>query len=182
MPEFNYSFTVPAPRAAVTAFHHGTSVLKHLSPPPIFVQLHRVQPLAENSEATFTMWFGPIPLRWHAIHSNVGSGGFTDTQVTGPLRHWEHTHRFIAVDERNTRVEEQIRYEHATGLKGWFTRLFFNRPALTLLFTYRQLVTRWALRTETQTATVVRPLALLFAALGLLSVILLWADRQRQRK
>lgn len=145
MPTFNYSFTVAAPRPAVTAFHHDTRVLKRLSPPPLFVQLHRFEPLAENAEASFTMWFGPIPLRWRAVHTDVGPGGFTDTQLSGPLARWQHRHRFTALDDRRTQVDEEIRYEHAPGPRGLFTRLFFNRPALTLLFTYRQLVTRRAL-------------------------------------
>lgn len=146
MPTFDYSFIVNAPRPAVTAFHQDTRVLKRLSPPPIFIQLHRFEPLAENSEASFTMWVGPIPLRWRAVHTDVGAEGFTDTQLSGPLARWQHRHRFTALDDSRTHVEEQITYEHAPGLKGGFTHLLFNRPALTLLFTYRQLVTRWALR------------------------------------
>ena len=146
MATFNYSFTVAVPRPAVTAFHHDTRALKRLFPPPIIVELHHFEPLAENAEASFTMWFGPIPLRWRAVHTDVSPEGFTDTQLTGPLARWQHTHRFVAVDDEHTRVEEHINYEHEPGLKGLFTRLLFNRPALTLLFSYRQLVTRWALR------------------------------------
>ena len=145
MPTFEYAFTVGAPRPYVTAFHQDTRTLSRLSPPPIFIQLHHFEPLAENAEASFTMWFGPVPVRWRAVHTEVGPEGFTDTQLSGPLRRWQHTHRFTAIDEGHTLVEERIRYEHAAGLRGLFTRLLFNRPALTLLFSYRRFVTRRAL-------------------------------------
>ncbi len=142
MPAFTYSFTVNAPLSAVSAFHHDTRVLKKLSPPPIFVQIHQFEPLSENSQAQFTLWVGPIPLRWQTIHTQVGPAGFTDTQLRGPLKQWQHTHRFSAVSTSQTLVNERIVYEHNNGFKGVITRLLFNKPALWLLFTYRMWATR----------------------------------------
>jgi len=181
MPTFTYSFTVPAPRPAVAAFHRDTRVLKRLSPPPIFIQLHRFEPLAENSEASFTMWFGPIPLRWRAVHTGVGPEGFTDTQLAGPLDRWQHKHRFTALDGGHTRIEEHIIFEHAPGFKGTFTRLFFNRPALTLLFTYRQLVTRLALREQAPAGTRRRWPTALVAVFALFLIIRLWSRFRQWR-
>lgn len=148
MPEFEYAFKVNAPRDAVIAFHHDSSVLKKLSPPPIFVQLHLFDPLADGAVAEFTMWFGPFPARWQAVHSDVGVDGFTDTQVKGPLRHWRHRHGFQQLSNNLTRISESIVYEHPAGLSGLLTRLVFNRPGLTFLFAYRQLVTRLALEPD----------------------------------
>ena len=142
MPTFDYTFTVNAPVEAVSAFHHDTSVLKKLSPPPIFIQLHRFDPMGEGAIAQFTMWLGPIPLRWQAIHSDVSINGFTDTQQRGPLQSWQHTHRFIADGPDRTTVHEHIEYEHTSGLRGLFTRLLFAKPGLYFLFTYRRLVTQ----------------------------------------
>jgi len=147
MPVFEYEFTVRAPLAAVAQFHHDTRALKRLSPPPLFVQLQRVEPLAEGSVAEFTLWFGPLPLRWQAVHSNVDVlHGFTDVQTRGPLQRWRHTHRFEAVDETaTTRVVEYIEYEHADGWPGVLTRLLFSEPGLRFLFAYRSWVTRRSL-------------------------------------
>lgn len=142
MPEFDYTFTVDVPQAAVVAFHHDTSVLKTLTPPPIFVQIHSYEPLGEGSEANFTMWFGPFPIHWKAIHTNVDENGFTDTQVRGPLKRWQHTHRFSAVSDEVTQVSEHIDYEYEGGIRGLTGRLLFSKPALYLLFTARKLITR----------------------------------------
>jgi ligand-binding SRPBCC domain-containing protein len=96
--------------------------------------------------AEFTLWFGPVPLRWVAVHSNVSAQhGFTDTQQRGPLKAWRHTHRFEAVDASTTHVSEHIEYEYPSGLPGLLAHLLFTPPALSFLFTYRQWVTRRAL-------------------------------------
>ena len=146
MPTFDYTFTVPAPLDAVRLFHHDTLALKKLTPPPIFAQIHDYEPLGEGSRAEFTLWFGPLPLRWLAIHSDVSERGFTDTQARGPLARWQHTHRFTPVDATHTRISEHIEYAYKPGLWGWFTRLLFGRPGLLGLFTARQWLTRWYLR------------------------------------
>lgn len=143
MPTFDFRFTVKAPLRSVSHFHHDTTVLKKLTPPPIFAQIHHYEPLGDGSKAEFTLWFGPIPVRWQAVHSNVSVRGFTDTQVSGPLKSWQHTHRFTAVSTDLTEIHEHIEYSHHDGLKGLFSRLLFAKPALYFLFTARKVITRW---------------------------------------
>ena len=144
---FDHNFTVNAPLAAVAAFHRDARVLPRLTPPPIRVQLHRVDPLGEGAIAAFTLWFGPLPVRWVAVHSQVDTlRGFTDTQRSGPLKFWRHTHAFAALDTSTTRVSEHVEYEHHAGWRGWLSRLLYNRPALEFLFAYRAWVTRRATR------------------------------------
>jgi ligand-binding SRPBCC domain-containing protein len=152
MPIFNYSFTVKAPLAQVSDFHHNTAVLKLLTPPPIFAQIHAFEPLGEGSKARFTLWFGPVPIQWEAVHNNVDQNGFTDTQVRGPLKRWHHTHRFIAINDSTTSVDEHIEYEHHAGLKGLVSRLLFSRLALIFLFTARMLITRRHLQRDRKRA------------------------------
>ena len=142
MPIFDYRFTVAAPQTTVSTFHHDTRILKLLTPPPMFVQIHSFEPLGEGSVANFTIWAGPIPLRWQAVHTQVSPNGFTDTQASGPMRFWQHTHRFRALAPNLTEVHEHIEYQHHAGLRGLFTRLLFNKPGLWALFTARKWITR----------------------------------------
>lgn len=146
MPHFDYVFTVDAPLSAVADFHHSTDILKRLTPPPMFVQIHEFGAMREGMVARFTLWLGPIPLRWRARHENVGPNGFTDVQEEGPLATWRHTHTFSAESPTRSRVHEHIDYTHRPGLPGLFTRLLFSQAGLTGLFTYRRLVTQRALR------------------------------------
>jgi len=146
MPTFDYSFTVPASLAAVQAFHGDTSALKRLTPPPTIVQLHSIEPLAEGSVSKFTLWVGPLPLRWTAVHRNVSPRGFTDVQASGPAAAWAHTHTFTPLPDGRTRIDEHIEYAHKRGLWGIVTRILFSKPNLWLMFSYRRFVTRFHLR------------------------------------
>ena len=148
---FDYQFVVSAPLSAVSDFHHDTGVLKKLTPPPIFVQIHQFEPLADGAVAEFTLWFGPLPIRWTAVHSNVSQHGFTDTQQRGPLKLWQHTHRFEAVDSRQTVVKEHIEYDYYPGLRGTLSRLLFNRAALFFLFSARKWLTRYHIGRQRKT-------------------------------
>lgn len=146
MPVFDYRFAVSASPGAVRQFHVETRALKRLTPPPIVVRFHEVQPLAEGSIARFTLWVGPLPLNWTAVHQDVSDCGFTDVQVEGPMAKWEHTHTFVPLSNRLTEIREHVEYEHKAGAWGFVTRLLFARPNLRLMFAYRMLVTRWSLR------------------------------------
>lgn len=146
MPIFDFRFTVDAPVEAVRHFHRDTSALRRLTPPPTIVQLHEIQPLAEGSISRFTLWVGPLPIRWTAVHKNVSDHGFTDVQARGPAKKWEHTHTFSSKTEAQTEILEHIEYEHQGGFWGLVTRLLFARPNLYLMFSYRRWVTRRYLR------------------------------------
>ncbi len=147
MPQFQHSFTVAAPLPAVAAFHSHTRALKTLTPPPILVSIHQAEALAEGSIAEFTLWFGPFPVRWKAVHSHFDPlHGFRDTQVSGPLANWQHTHLFTALDDSHTRVEDRIEYAYQGGWTGLWTRLVFNYLGLRSMFAYRAWATRRAVR------------------------------------
>jgi ligand-binding SRPBCC domain-containing protein len=146
MSTFEHSALVHAPNEVVADFHQDSSVLQKLTPAPVLVQLHDAGPLAEGSRADFTLWFGPLPVRWIAAHSNVDRlRGFTDRQARGPFEHWEHVHSFIPEGNQSTRVVDRIEFKHYSGIRGLFTRLAFSPISLRLLFAFRAWVTRRAL-------------------------------------
>jgi ligand-binding SRPBCC domain-containing protein len=145
MKTFTYRFQVDAPIEQVAAFHRDARVLKKLTPPPLIVQIHQVEPLAEGSIAEFTMWAGPLPIRWRAVHSQVHPGqGFTDRQERGPFQDWVHQHSFTALTPQRTEVSDQVT---ATPSGHWFWGLVSRLMwlSLPLLFFYRAWQTRRAL-------------------------------------
>lgn len=139
---YRHSFRVRAPRARVAEFHVGASSLKAITPPLIPMQLHRApERLRDGDEMRFTLWLGPLPIRWLARVEQVSAGGFVDRQVDGPFAAWVHRHRFLDVDEATTQVVDEIeaRLERhllwgAVGLAMWL--------GLPLLFAYRGWKTR----------------------------------------
>lgn len=140
---FCHRIRVRAPLQRVVDFHHDSRALKRLTPPPVFVQLHRVDPLGENSITDFTMWMGPLPVRWVAVHTNVDlQRGFQDSQERGPFARWEHRHLFEPLDETTTEIIDDISAEFGRGFWGLLGRfIWLNLP---FMFAYRGWVTRRA--------------------------------------
>jgi ligand-binding SRPBCC domain-containing protein len=143
MKTFTNTFKVKAPIQAVAEFHSSTTALKQLTPFPVFVQIHQLEPLGEGSMAEFTMWFGPFPVRWVAQHVQFDAmHGFTDVQVSGPMLLWEHTHSFRSISDKETEIRDFIEYEYRPGIKYLWTRIFYSPIMLRLLFLFRALVTK----------------------------------------
>ena len=135
----DYRFAVDAPRIAISAFHCDT---RALTPLPIFVQIRRFELLTGGSLADFTLWFGPFPVRWKAVHTGVSESGFKNTQTTSSLAKSNQTHRFTAADVQTTLIQEYIEYEYDDGVRRLFGHMLFSKPALYLLLTARKLTTR----------------------------------------
>ena len=144
MGEFHNEFMVRADVATVRRFHGSPLVLRQLTPPVLGMQLHEMGPMAEGMVARFTLWFGPLPVRWTARHEDVGPTGFVDVQEAGPMAHWRHTHRFEPVGPERTRVIDHIAYAHPPLPRALMTYALFNPAGLRTLFTYRALVTQRA--------------------------------------
>lgn len=143
MKTFTNTFKVKSPIEAVAEFHSSTTALKKLTPFPVFVQIHQLEPLGEGSMAEFTMWFGPFPVRWVAQHVQFDAmHGFTDVQVSGPMLLWEHTHSFREISAQETEIRDFIEYEYRPGIKYLWTRILYSPIMLQFLFLFRALVTK----------------------------------------
>jgi ligand-binding SRPBCC domain-containing protein len=146
MQVFESRFRVAASLEAVSAFHFQTGILQRLTPPLMIMQVHRFDPLAEGSIGEFTMWMGPIPVRWKARHECVSRESFVDVQDAGPMKSWRHTHRFVRLNDGQTEVHDRIEYEHHSGWRGIWSRVLFPKIALRALFFWRGIATRRGVR------------------------------------
>lgn len=127
------------------AFHEDPKALSNLTPPPIFMQLHRDDRTSiSNGEIEFTLWLGPIPFRWIARHEQGPTEhSFADRMIKGPMAYWRHEHIFNEVDN-GIELTDRITLAHKSGLRGIFTRLLFDGIPLRILFFYRHMRTKWA--------------------------------------
>lgn len=127
-------------------FHNQPSALSKLTPPPIIMRLTQDDRTSlTEGELKFTMWFGPIPLRWIARHE-VGptEHSFADRQIKGPMAYWRHEHIFEVVDDEHVALIDRVTRAHKSGFQGILTRLIFDGIPLRILFLYRHLRTRLA--------------------------------------
>lgn len=128
-------------------FHARSNAFQLLTPPPMFVQVRDNQLTSlTNGDIRFTLWLVFIPVAWWARHQpGPIETSFADLMVEGPMAYWRHEHIFRAVAD-GVELTDHITLAHKPGLAGLFTRLFFDGLPLRILFFYRHLRTRWALR------------------------------------
>jgi len=142
---FTKTSVFPSTLERITRFHDEGGP-QALTPPPIFVQVHRdARTSLTEGELEFTLWMGPIPVRWLARHeAGPTPTSFADLMVRGPLAYWRHEHIFREV-QGGVELTDRVTLEHKPGWRGWLTRLAFDGLPLQILFFYRHLRTRLAL-------------------------------------
>jgi ligand-binding SRPBCC domain-containing protein len=130
------------------AFHSDPAALSRLTPPPIFVRLHKdTRTSLTEGEIDFTLWFAFIPFHWIARHEpGPTPTSFADRMIEGPMAYWRHEHIFQEVPD-GVMLTDRVTLAHHPGLRGLFTRLMFDGLPLRILFFYRHLRTRLATRT-----------------------------------
>jgi ligand-binding SRPBCC domain-containing protein len=142
MKTFQSRFRVCAPLHEVVAFHRRAASMAAITPPPVIVRIHEAPPeLSEGAEMAFTLWLGPLPIRWRARIEAVDEHGFRDRQLSGPFGSWLHTHRFVPIAATVTEVHDTIELELAAhGPARWIgAGMGLSLP---LLFAYRRWRTR----------------------------------------
>ena len=140
--KYLHRFRVQAPIEVVAAFHSRSAAMSIITPPPLLTQVHRApDDVAEGDSMEFTLWMGPLPMRWVAGFEDVTPTGFVDRMARGPVRSWQHRHSFVAIDDHTTdvidEVEIELRAHPIWGPVGLGMTL--NLP---LLFAYRGWQTR----------------------------------------
>lgn len=139
---YTHRFRVRADVPTVAEFHSRADVLRAITPPPIVMRLHSAPPrLGEGDEMDFTMWVGPLPIRWVARIEQVTANSFVDRQVRGPFGSWVHTHTFVVVGDGLTEVRDDIEATFGGGLYGRLVSLGMWL-GLPVLFAFRGWKTR----------------------------------------
>lgn len=139
---YRHAFRVRASLSEVTCFHRHPSSMAVITPPPVVVRFQQAPAsLGEGDEIRFTLWLGPLPLRWAARIEALSSTGFTDRQVRGPFRLWFHRHTFLPLSEGVTEVRDEVTVALKRHLL-WGPVGLLMSLSLPLLFAYRGWKTR----------------------------------------
>lgn len=79
-----------------------------------------------------------IPVRWQTEIFKVKKGmHFTDRQLKGPYKLWEHTHTFKAV-KSGVMMQDVINYELPFGILGKFAHAVLVKKKIEKIFAYRR--------------------------------------------
>jgi uncharacterized protein len=120
----------------VFAWHERPGALERLTPPWARVDVeHKDGGIRDGARVVLRVHEGPASFRWELRHRDFERGRqFRDEQLSGPLRSWVHTHRFLARPGGGTLLEDEIELEAPLGLP---VGPAFVRRELERLFRFR---------------------------------------------
>ena len=134
---------LPVDLSTAWAFFSSPNNLAKITPPEMdFITL---TPMADGAEIYTGMLIDykvkpllGIPMRWQTEIKSVDKPHrFTDTQLKGPYRLWEHTHTFIQTD-KGVLMKDEVKYELPFGPLGSLAHALLVRKKLQALFRFRK--------------------------------------------
>ena len=135
--EFESPFAVPPEQ--LYEWHARPGAFGRLLPP--WQSAGSVKPaskIANGTRTSFALAKGPFRFRWVAEHRNVEVGRrFTDVQVEGPFRSWEHVHDFQPRNGAASTLSDRIEYQLPMGSLGRAVAGSSLRADLERTFRYR---------------------------------------------
>ncbi len=139
MPVFEWRSTVPFPAADVYAWHTRPGAFERLSPPWQEARVvERSGGVEDHGTLVFEFGAGPLRGRWVAAHGDAEPGRrFSDRQLHGPFRAWEHTHTFVPDGLDRTVIEDHVEYELPLGAAGGVVAGLPARRFLERVFRFR---------------------------------------------
>jgi ligand-binding SRPBCC domain-containing protein len=131
---------VPAALERVFAFFSDPHNLERLTPPFLRFRVLEVSTpaIGPGTEIRYRLRLHGLPLTWISrIEAWQPPHGFTDVQIRGPFRLWQHRHEFAAEDG-GTRLRDIVRYR-VPGARLWRAGLLcWVNGDLRRIFAYRQ--------------------------------------------
>jgi uncharacterized protein (TIGR01777 family) len=123
----------------VFAWHERPGALERLTPPWGHVEvLKKEGGIRDGARVVLQVRQGPISFRWELRHTGfVLNEQFRDVQVSGPMKSWEHTHRFSPLEGGGTRMEDELEVQAPLGVAGAAVGPGFIKRELKRLFDFR---------------------------------------------
>lgn len=144
MATFRRECVLPAPVEEAFAWHSRPGAFSRLvSPAARFREISHAGGIEDGAENVFDIRVGPIWRRWVASHDGyVENRRFRDTQVSGPLPSWTHTHLFAPIGDGSCRMTDDVEYEMPGGPLGRIASSVAERLMLEPMFRFRHARTR----------------------------------------
>ena len=139
---FFRSCEIPAYVGALRDFHFARGAFEKLSPPWEKAELvSEAHPMVDDARATIRIRIGPFTKLWIAEHE-IHEDGFTDRQIEGPFKFWEHRHIFTEIGDDSSRLTDSISYALPGGFLGNLLGKQLVERKLDRMFRYRHKVTQ----------------------------------------
>jgi ligand-binding SRPBCC domain-containing protein len=137
---FEEVVVVPAPLSEVFAYLRQPNNLLDIMPKDMKLEVAwpKDKLLNLGDEFTTKMRKNGLPVTWRSRVTHFEQDiSFTDIQLGGPFRRWDHTHTVKSVSQ-GTEVRDEILIEMPLGVLGQFAMWLFVRADLQRTFDHRR--------------------------------------------
>jgi ligand-binding SRPBCC domain-containing protein len=147
MPTIRTRSWVAAPSDRVFAFFDDPANLPRLMPPPVRIELVRVDPAPPRAGSVFEFRYGIGPWRrtWTVrLLERVDGERFVDETISGPLARFHHSHSF-APARSGTWITDQVDFHVGPDGPGGAILDWLAGWVMRATFVYRHALQRWIL-------------------------------------
>lgn len=139
MPIYEKRSVLDTSAPALFAWHTRPGAFERLAPPWEHLRIvSRHGGIADGSRVTLELRRGLFKTRWEALHRDFVEGRqFTDVQVAGPFKRWEHTHKVEPIDEDHAALVDRVDYALPFGPIGALAGGVMARRVMERLFAFR---------------------------------------------
>jgi ligand-binding SRPBCC domain-containing protein len=131
---------IPVPVDKTFEFFSDARNLAEITPPWLEMSITIPEPhrVVKGTVIAYRIKVLGMPISWVAqIRDITPMRGFTDIQLKGPYKSWEHTHSFSS-EHGGTRIRDTVKYEIPYGPLGMFLHNLLIRRQLEDIFSYRE--------------------------------------------
>jgi ligand-binding SRPBCC domain-containing protein len=121
-------------------FYGDALNLEPMTPPWLHFQVTNEGPILMGAGTLldYRLKLHGMPIRWRTrIETWERPTRFTDTQLSGPYKVWDHTHTFEPDGDGATVIHDRVRYALPLGPLGALAHLLFVRRDLERIFDFR---------------------------------------------
>lgn len=113
MHDVTFSSPIPTNAQTLADWHARPGAFERLAPPWETLKIvSQAGGIEDGAKLIFKVYQGPIGLTWEAHHDQYIAGAqFRDVQHRGPFSTWEHTHRFIPIDDTHSTLSDEVRFQ-----------------------------------------------------------------------
>lgn len=133
-----HRLVIGRPRPIVFAFLADPRQAIHLTPPWLQLSVQSPQARQTGAVVDYRLRCLGLPLTMRGFVRECDPPfRFLEVQVRGPFARWEHRHRFLALGETSTLVEDRLVYRLPGGLLGRAVHLLVARHLMRAAWAYR---------------------------------------------
>lgn len=147
MPTIRSRSWVAAPPGRVFTFFDDPANLSRLMPPPVRIELLRVDPAPPRAGSIFEFRYGigPWQRTWTVrLLERVEGERFVDETISGPLVRFHHSHSFRAA-RNGTWITDEVDFHVGPGGPAGATLDWLAGWVMRSTFVYRHALQRWIL-------------------------------------